>query len=56
MKTNKIIKSITEENGQMLGSLDQHVQHLVGDILNLVTLHLMDKPLEDLFFIFQVTC
>lgn len=40
----------------MLGSFDQHVQHLVGNILDLVTLHLMNQPIQHLLFILQVAC
>ena len=40
----------------MLGAFDEHVQHLIGDIFNLVALDLVDEPVEDLLLDRQVTC
>ena len=39
----------------MFGAFDEHIEHLVGDILNFITFNLVNEPVEDLLFDGEIT-
>ncbi len=45
----------TEQDGQIGHFANEHVQHLVGHILNLLALQLVREPGKHLFFVLQIT-
>jgi len=48
--------SLTEQDGQMFLLLDEHVEHFIGDIFDLVALDLTRQPLEHFLLLGQITC
>lgn len=40
----------------MFGTFDEHIEHLIGDVFDLIAFNLVDEPVKDLLFDSQVTC
>lgn len=53
--TQKGRQSLTEEHRQVFRAFDEAVQHLVRHLLDLVLLHLMHQPVQNLFLHQQVS-
>lgn len=49
-------EKLTEKYSQGFSILDKTVQHLVGDVLDLVLLELRQQPLQNFILVLDVTC
>lgn len=49
------LTGLTKEDSQMVGFPDELVQHLIGDVLDLISVELFDQPGQHLLLVVQVT-
>ena len=52
----KQISKLTEQNGQIGQTANEHVHHFVIDIFNLLAADLMREPFKNVIFVLQVAC